>query len=58
MRRYRKAADQGDAVAQANIGLLYQNGLGVPRDPGEARAWIQKAAAAGYEPAKKWLAAH
>jgi TPR repeat protein len=30
MRWYRKAADQGDAFAQNNVGWLYANGLGVP----------------------------
>jgi TPR repeat protein len=29
---YRKAAEQGDARAQANLGVLYQFGWGVPQD--------------------------
>jgi uncharacterized protein len=53
---YRKAADQGNALAQYNLGLLYQNGQGVPQDMAQSRAWMQKAAAAGDENAKKWLA--
>ena len=58
MRWFRKAADQGDALAQNNVGWLYAKGQGVPRDLSEARVWLQKAAAGGYEDAKKWLAAH
>jgi uncharacterized protein len=29
---YKKAADQGDAPAQFNLGFMYSNGLGVPQD--------------------------
>jgi TPR repeat protein len=58
MRWYRKAADQQDALAQYNIGLLYAKGWGVPQDLKEARAWMQKAAAGGEEDARKWLAAN
>ena len=29
---FRKAADQGDAKAQANLDVMYANGLGVPED--------------------------
>ena len=28
----RAAAEQGDAEAQANLGLMYENGRGVPQD--------------------------
>ena len=41
-----------------NIGWLYAKGEGVPRDLGQAREWMQKAAANGNELAKKWLAAN
>jgi hypothetical protein len=58
MRWYRKAADQGNAFAQRNVGFLYANGLGVQRDLKQAREWMQKAAAGGNEDAKKWLADH
>ena len=34
LRWYRKAADQGVPAAQYDVGLIYDNGLGVPRDPG------------------------
>jgi uncharacterized protein len=46
---YRVAADQGDgaaqAAAQAAIGTLYEQGLGVPRNPELAGQWFSKAAA-------------
>ncbi len=40
---YRKAADQGDAVAQNNIGFMYDNGLGVPQDYSQAQMWYNLA---------------
>ena len=30
-----------------NLGLLYENGQGVPQDDAKAQAWFEKAAAAG-----------
>ena len=44
MEWYRKAADQGDAEAQSNIGVLYLFGQGVPVDYPLAAAWLLKAA--------------
>ncbi len=32
-------AEQGDAVAQYNLGLMYDNGLGVQQDLAEAVKW-------------------
>jgi TPR repeat protein len=40
---YTKAANQGDAEAQKNIGDLYLNGLGVDRDITQATYWFMKA---------------
>jgi len=37
-------AEQGDAQAQYNLGLLYANGQGVPQDYAEAAKWYRKAA--------------
>jgi TPR repeat protein len=43
-----KAADAGSiAGAMIFIGMLYQNGLGVPQDYAEAIKWFRKAADAG-----------
>ena len=38
-----KAADAGSADAMYNLGILYDNGLGVAQDYGKAREWYQKA---------------
>ena len=40
---FRKAADQGIALAQANLGLCYEKGEGVPRDIAEAMKWYRLA---------------
>ena len=42
---YRKPAEQGDAKAQYNLGLLYRDGQGVPQDWAEAYFWLDLAAA-------------
>ena len=44
---YEKAAAQGHAKAQFNLGLLYGKGQGVAQDYGQARVWWEKAAAQG-----------
>ena len=41
---YRKAAEQGSAGAQFNLGLAYQFGQGVPRDYVESYKWFNLAA--------------
>ena len=43
-RWYRKAADQGLAEAQANLGDLYFKGRGVTQDNAEAHMWLSIAA--------------
>jgi TPR repeat protein len=44
---YHKAAEQGDAKAQNNLGVMYEFGYGVPVDPQEAVVWYRKAAEQG-----------
>jgi TPR repeat protein len=44
---YRPLADQGNADAQNNLGILYTEGLGVPQDYTEAAIWFRKAADQG-----------
>ena len=44
---YRKAAEQGNADAQFNVGVMYANGRGVPQDYAQARDWYRKAAEQG-----------
>ena len=42
-----KAANQGDADAQYNLGVAYHDGEGVPQDYAEAVRWWRKAAEQG-----------
>jgi len=44
---YRKAAEQGDANAQNNVGAMYANGKGVPQDYAQAMRWYRKATEQG-----------
>ena len=43
----RKKAEKGDAAAQFNLGVMYQNGEGVSKDNVEAVKWYRKAAEQG-----------
>ena len=52
MRWYRLAADQGYAYAQYNLGVMYENGQGVPQDYAEAVRWYRLAADQGYATAQ------
>lgn len=49
----RRQADLGAVEAVFLMGTAYDEGLGVPEDPGAALAWFERAAAAGHV-----LAAH
>jgi TPR repeat protein len=40
---FERAANKGNAAAQINLGVLYSNGWGVPRDPQRARALFVQA---------------
>ena len=42
---YRRAAEQGDSLAQYSLGLLYDRGFGVPQDIIEAAKWLNLATA-------------
>jgi hypothetical protein len=44
LRLLRPLAEQGDADAQYNLGVLYVEGNGVPQDHAEAVRWFRKAA--------------
>ena len=52
----RPLADQGVAQAQATLGIMYDNGQGVPRDDSAAVAWFRKAADQGHPHAEYDLA--
>ena len=47
VRWYRKAAEQGNASAQNNLGWMLDNGAGVPEDDAAAVRWYRKARRAG-----------
>ena len=40
---YRKAGDQTNAFAQAHLGLMYEHGYGVSKDPVMACMWLNLA---------------
>ena len=49
VRWYRKAAEQGYAEAQNNLGLMYDMAQGVPQNYAEAVKWYRKAAEQGND---------
>ena len=49
LRFIRPLAEQGDASAQYNLGVLYDNGLGVPQDKVRAYMWFTLSAAQGRD---------
>ena len=54
---WRPLAGQGNAAAQYNLGVLYDNGQGVPRDKAEALKWYRLAAGQGLADAQFKLGA-
>ena len=46
-RQFRPLAEQGNAMAQYNLGVLYATGQGVKRDYREAAKWYRRSAAQG-----------
>jgi TPR repeat protein len=52
---FRKAADQGDAVAEFLLGNQYANAKGVLQDHSEAMFWFHRAAEQGHPVAKLYL---
>jgi TPR repeat protein len=54
-RWYRKAAEQGHAAAQFNLGSMYENGEGGLAKEAEAARWYRKAAEQNDDDAKKAL---
>src|SRR5882724_5667141 len=55
LRLIRPLANDGDAVAQFNLGLMYATGQGVQQDNAAAALWFRKAAEQGYAPAQSNL---
>ena len=54
----RKLAEQGDADAQWQLGILYHDGETVPKDDAIAVQWFEKAAEQGYVRAQSTLGAY
>jgi uncharacterized protein len=54
---FRKAADQGHAAAQSNLGLLCARGQGVAQNDAEAAKWFHRAADQGLAEAQTILGA-
>ena len=49
---YKLAADQGNAPAQFNLGVMYDKGEGLPEDDQQAVNWYRRAAEQGLEDAQ------
>jgi TPR repeat protein len=45
---FRKAAVQGNAIAQYDLGYAYESGRGVKADAREAAQWFARAASQGH----------
>lgn len=55
LRNIRKDAEKGDTNAQFKLGIIYNNGWGVPADIAEAAEWYRKAAEQGHVASKDML---
>lgn len=51
VQHYRRAAEEAYAPAQTSLGLLYEDGRGVPQDAATALRWYRLAAIQSYPPA-------
>ncbi|MDR2026013.1 MAG: sel1 repeat family protein [Prevotellaceae bacterium] len=54
-KQYQRNAEQGSADAQNCLGFMYENGVGVSKDYGEALKWYRKSAERGNADAQKNL---
>ncbi len=52
---YKKAAAKGDAVAQFNLGSMFEKGEGISRDKSSAINWYRQAARQGHSESQKRL---
>jgi TPR repeat protein len=55
LKKTTKLAESGNINAQYNIGLMYYNGDGVPKNVIKAYVWWSIASANGDEDSKEWL---
>ena len=54
LREFKPLAEQGDAYAQYNLGVMYDKGIGVPQHHKTAVKWYTLAAKQGNEDAIKY----
>ena len=54
VQEFRLLAEQGHAQAQVNLGILYSQGRGVPKDSVQAYRWYTLAAGQGDDLAEKF----
>lgn len=54
--KWHDLAEEGDANAQFNLGMMYHSGLQVPFDEQKAVYWYQRAAAGGNRLAQEYMA--
>ena len=52
LRAWQPLAEQGDAAAQYNLGLMHETGQGVPQDDKAAAQWFRRAAEQGHASAQ------
>ncbi len=55
LRKLIKAAQRGNRPAMYRLGLCYDRGDRLPKDPQTAYTWIAAAAMLGYSPAVAWV---
>ena len=55
LKHFKPLAEKGDISAQFNMGLMYENGHGVPKDDKKAIYWWTKSATQGYAKAQLLL---
>jgi len=58
MRIWKSEAEDGDAISQYNVGLIYASGHGTLKDDKKAIHWLEKSAYGGYAKAQKGMATH
>ena len=47
-REFKANAEKGDVAAQYSVAVMYNDGIGVKKNPKEARFWFRKAAENGH----------
>jgi TPR repeat protein len=47
-KEFKSAAERGDPRAQYSLAVMFNDGIGVRKDPAEARVWFRKAADNGH----------